>query len=421
MRLLAYTTPARGHLYPIVPILQELHRRGHEVAVRTLASQVPLMCRLGFDAAPVAGAVGEIELDDYRARTIVGRSRRALATFLARAVHEVPDLAAAIEAHRPDALLIDCLAWGGAAVAEASGVPWAQFAPFPIPLRSDGATPCGLGLTPAVSLSGRIRDTAIWSVESTAMNLVIRDRLNRIRRQAGAPLLRNAVDVCVGAPLVLYLSAEPFEFPRENWPAWLRMIGPCPWDPPAHLVDDPASVDLSDVSGKPVQGITLSGRPIVLVSTSSERQRDERLVRVAFEALADSEVDVVATMPGHTLHGMHVPSNAQLERFLPHGPLLARACCAITHGGAGVTQKALAQGVPVCVVPFGRDQGDIARRVEAAGAGVRLSPRRLTPARLADAVAAARAHCEGARRIRKAFADAGGADAGARAIEGIVS
>ena len=33
-------------------------------------------------------------------------------------------------------------------------------------------------------------------------------------------------------------------------------------------------------------------------------------------------------------------------------------------GGAGATQKALASGVPVCVVPFGCDQLEVARRVE---------------------------------------------------------
>jgi UDP:flavonoid glycosyltransferase YjiC (YdhE family) len=46
----------------------------------------------------------------------------------------------------------------------------------------------------------------------------------------------------------------------------------------------------------------------------------------------------------------------------------------------GSTQKALAHGVPVCVVPFGRDQLEVARRVEVAEAGTRLSARRLGPA-----------------------------------------
>ena len=37
-RVLAYTSPARGHLYPLVQILDELAARGHEIAIRTLAS-----------------------------------------------------------------------------------------------------------------------------------------------------------------------------------------------------------------------------------------------------------------------------------------------------------------------------------------------------------------------------------------------
>ena len=34
------------------------------------------------------------------------------------------------------------------------------------------------------------------------------------------------------------------------------------------------------------------------------------------------------------------------------------------------------------VVPFGRDQAEVGRRAEASGAGVTLSPKRLTPDRL---------------------------------------
>ena len=60
-RFLAYTSPARGHLYPIVGTLLELRRRGHEVAVRTLASEVPRMRELGFDAAPIAAAIEAVE------------------------------------------------------------------------------------------------------------------------------------------------------------------------------------------------------------------------------------------------------------------------------------------------------------------------------------------------------------------------
>ena len=42
-RFLAYTSPARGHLYPIIPTLLELTHRGHNVHMRTLASEVPAL------------------------------------------------------------------------------------------------------------------------------------------------------------------------------------------------------------------------------------------------------------------------------------------------------------------------------------------------------------------------------------------
>jgi hypothetical protein len=49
------------------------------------------------------------------------------------------------------------------------------------------------------------------------------------------------------------------------------------------------------------------------------------------------------------------------------------------RGSTPHLQKALARGVPVCAVPFGRDQLEVARRVEVAGAGTRLPASRLSP------------------------------------------
>ena len=75
-------------------------------------------------------------------------------------------------------------------------------------------------------------------------------------------------------------------------------------------------------------------------------------------------VAVVATTGRARSGGFEAPPNARVERFLPHDPIIARAACVVSHGGQGTTQKALAAGVPVCVVPFCRDQFEVARRVE---------------------------------------------------------
>jgi UDP:flavonoid glycosyltransferase YjiC (YdhE family) len=97
-----------------------------------------------------------------------------------------------------------------------------------------------------------------------------------------------------------------------------------------------------------------------------------------------------------------------------------KAACVDCHAGMGITQKALAHGVPVVAVPFGRDQPEVARRVEVAGAGVRLPKGELTAAGLRDAVRRAMECRPGAARIQAAFAAAGGASGAADAISSLV-
>jgi UDP:flavonoid glycosyltransferase YjiC (YdhE family) len=141
------------------------------------------------------------------------------------------------------------------------------------------------------------------------------------------------------------------------------------------------------------------------------------LVRAALAGLAGEALHVVATVASERLSDVVPPPNATLLRFAPHFPILARAACAITHGGMGATQKALALGVPVCAVPFGRDQPEVARRVEAVAAGARLPASRLNPRSLRTKVREAIACRPGAERIARCFAEAGGATGAADAVE----
>lgn len=185
MKILAYTSPARGHLYPLVPILDELAGRGHDISVRTLASQVPLMADRGFDAAPISPAIEAIEHDDYRGRTPTGRLKRGLATFAARAPKEVEDLLGAIASQRPDALLVDTATWGASAAAEAWGGPWAQWFPYPLPLSSRDVPPFGPGLKPAAGPIGRLRDRAIRPLALRTLERASLPRFNVVRVAAG--------------------------------------------------------------------------------------------------------------------------------------------------------------------------------------------------------------------------------------------
>jgi UDP:flavonoid glycosyltransferase YjiC (YdhE family) len=399
-RILTYTSPARGHLFPITPILLELRRRGHEVKLCTLASQVETMRGLGLEAEAIDPAIEAIEHDDYLARTPIGANKRAVRTFCERAVLEVPDLRLAIERQRPDALLVDVNTFGAQAAAEAWGGPWAVWCPYPIPLPSRDAPPFGPGLRPARGALGRLRDAVLRPLVFGSLDRIITPGVNKVRAGLGLRALPNVTTVFTAPPLLIYLTAEPFEYPRSDWPENVRMVGPCDWDPPA---EPPAWLEDED-------------DPLVLVTTSSEFQEDERLAHCALEALADEPLHVVVTAPSLDLDKTDVPRNARVLSFAPHSPLLARTACAITHGGMGATQKALSHGVPVCAVPFGRDQLEVARRVELAGAGTRLPARRLDSRRLRAKVHQAIERREGARRVAQGYYAAGGPMAAADAL-----
>ncbi len=400
-KVLVYTTPARGHLYPIVPTLLELADRGHDLSVRTLASQVETVSALGFRARPIDPAIEALEHDDYKARTPQGAIKRAIAVFSRRAGPEVADLRSAIAAEDPDVLLVDGQAWGALAAAEAGDLPWASWFPYPLPLPSPGVPPFGPGWAPAAGPAGRMRDRVLGPLLRRSFERVLLPPMNGVRADLGLAPIESVAGVFASAPLVLYLTAEPFEYPRSDWPPNIRLVGPGVWEPPS---EPPAWLGEVD-------------RPLVLVTTSSEFQDDGRLVSTALEALAGEPVHLVATLPAGTNAGISSGPHSHVLPFLPHGPVLGRAVCAVTHGGMGATQKALAAGVPVCAVPFGRDQLEVARRVVMAGAGSSLRAGRLNSERLRKKVREAMSKTAGARRVADGFARAGGARAGADAIE----
>jgi MGT family glycosyltransferase len=404
-RILAYTSPARGHLFPITPILDELSSRGHRIALRTLASEVERMRSRGFEVEPIDEAIEQNRHDDYLARTPQGALKRALRTFARRAEHDGPDLSAAIDAVDPELLLVDINSWRACGVAQASSRAWAAWCPHPMPQSSPDVPPFGPGLAPARGPPGRLRDRALRPVVTGSYARALLPTINRVREQIGAPAFGDPTEMFQTPPLLIYMTAEPFEYHRSRWPENVLLIGPCVWEPPA---DPPTWLGQID-------------RPIVLVTTSSEFQDDGRLVQTALDALADEPVTVIATLPAADPANFTAPPNARVERFIPHRPVLERAACAVTHGGMGATQKALALGVPVCAVPFGRDQLEVARRVEVAAAGTRLPARRLTARRLRDKIERAMTCAQGAQQLAAAFAAAGGPNRAADAVEHLLA
>lgn len=399
--ILVYTSPARGHLYPLLPTLLELKSRGHRVHVRTLAGEVVGLERLGLEASPMAPAIEGRALDDWKAKNPLQAVGLAFTAWLDRAVHEVPDLRAAIASYTPDVLYVDVNSWGALAGGEASGLPFAVYSPYFLNVRANGRPPFGMGLAPARGLFGRVRDALVRSVAGWATRPYLQ-RLNSLRGALGLSGLAGFESLTSRADRVVAYTAEPFEYTHGGWPENVRLVGPGIWEPPS------AEPAVDEAGG--------NTRPLVLVTCSTEFQDDGKLVEIALAALQGEDVDVVATTAALDPALFRAPANATVLRYTAHGPLLRRATAVVCHGGMGITQKALAAGVPVCVVPWGRDQLDVGKHVEIAGAGVVLARSRLSVEALRAAVRRTRSMRPGAEQVARAFASSGGASAAASAL-----
>jgi MGT family glycosyltransferase len=363
-----------------------------------------MLAEAGVEASAIDPEVERIQIEDWRARTRREAVFAVLRAFLARAPGDARDLRRGIERHDPDLLLVDINCWGAAAVAEASGLPWAMYSPFLLPLRSRDAPPFGPGLPLASGPLGRLRDRLVGGAGDLVLGRAVMPKVNRLRAAHGLEALRRVEDTLTRPPLLLALTAEGFEYPRRDWPANVRLVGPMDFSPPS----------------RPPEWLDTLADPLVLVTCSTEHQDDATLLSTALEALPAAGLGVLATSAAHDPHSFSAPAGSRVERFVSHEAVLARADCVVCHGGMGIVQKALGAGVPVVVVPYGRDQLESARRVTFAKAGVYLPPARLTPERLVVAVEKARACRAGAAHVAELFAAAGGAQAAAEAIEALV-
>jgi len=401
-KVLAHTILAPGHTYPFLSVLIELQRRGLET----------LMCVCAADETPaqIGGVPVRRVVWDAPERVPTEQGARAAdAVCYKNLARTGAPVAAALDqliiVERPDFLLIDPVLWGAMVAAEASGLPWASLAHNPLSLRGRGLDVRGPGLRPARGPIGRLRDRVL-DITIRFSQCRSLDHVNALRRQRALEPLGDVRHRYIVAPLIIAATAEPFEYPRSDWPRSLLFVGPLIWEPESSR---PAWLDAANDG------------PLVLLagSTVPEYRTTGHWIRQLFAALADEPLRVIATLPTDDVPDP-VPPNFAVTPYVPHRHLLGRVRCVICHAGHGITSKALAAGVPVLAIPLALDRFEVARRVEVAGAGVMLRERQLTRKRIKAALWKAIACGPGAERVARVFRQAGGAVRAADAIEATI-
>lgn len=385
MHILFTTPPAPGHVYPTLPLVEELIDRGHRV---TYISGPSLGPELRLAGASVVDLGWEPDTSALAATGFTAETLSAdLRAFLAAARALTPDLLDVLAADPPDVVCADSVPLGGllAGIFQAPVV-----ALVPTLATNTGFTPAELidGFTQ--DHPGMLRyfgDLADWFTSYG-------QPVPRGRDIASAPQ----------SPSLVFVPRE-FQIAGDTFDDSFRFIGPSVprrarhtphWRPPP------------------------SGAPVLLVSLGTAFNNRPDFFASCADVFADSAFHVVMALGSHVDPadlGTLAP-NIEVHRHVPQLAVLRRAAAFITHAGMGSVMEALYHQVPAIAVPQVREQEVNAGRVDQLGLGTRIdSP---TPDQLRDMaehIAANRDIRTNLAAMKHAIDEAGGATTGADLIE----
>jgi glycosyltransferase (activator-dependent family) len=343
MRVLFVTAPFKSHLYVQVPLASALRTAGHQVRVAGAPDMADTIAATGLTGVPIgevvplntemtaaANDLAVLKLDPDREKALQPDYARdephAELTASIAGVRRLfspdsffDDIVAFARRWRPDLVVWDTFMYPGAVAARACGAASARIL-FGVDGHGQLRVACG-------APGGRG-----WP-EGLADPM--REWLEPMLARFGAGY---DDDVVMGDWTI---------FPM---PPWIWRPPGVPYVPVRHVpYHGPAKVPAWLRDEPP-------GRPRICVTLGmSHRDKDfgvEASARAVFDAVADLDVDVVATLNAKQLGvAPAVPDNVTVADFVPLNVLLP-GCSAILHsGGAGTFAAGIEHAVPQLIVP----------------------------------------------------------------------
>jgi MGT family glycosyltransferase len=245
--------------------------------------------------------------------------------------------------------------------------------------REDGA-PHFLGLPPATSKAQRDEYAGIAREYDRIVNEPVAPRLNSILRGLGVGTLSMPLfdSVVALADAYMQLSVPSFEFPRDM-PSSVHFVGTPPIIPNQAALPSWAA----DLDGS---------RKVVLVTQGTVANHDFGLLVAPTLAALANEPDllVVVTTGGRPLDTIPgaIPNNARLATYLPFEWVLRKTDVFVTNGGYGSVNQAMSFGIPIVTAGLTEDKADVNARIAWSGVGINLATNQPDPEALRDAVRA---------------------------------
>jgi UDP:flavonoid glycosyltransferase YjiC (YdhE family) len=320
--MLFSSTPAFGHLLPMLPLARAARHAGHEVAVMSHPSMASVVA--GIALLPAGPSVPEALADAGRRVAVnltqdLPRSPLPVEFFVESRMGLGAEAAlAAVAGFAPDFVVADKVDYLGSLAAAAQGVPWAAHG---------AAMPLDPPLAAALDQAATAH-YARWGATPTAP--------------------------------VAYVDPWPDSLlPHDHTPP----VGRIALRPEPHS-DEDNTWSRPRFAGR-------EDRPLILVTLGTVVE-EPATVRAILDSLAKLDVNVIAAPHAASdLGGRQVdPTRLHMAGFVPMKQLLDGVDVVVSAGGAGTVLSALSAAKPMVLPPMGLDKPVNAAQAAAMGAAV---------------------------------------------------
>jgi MGT family glycosyltransferase len=369
-RILIATTPALGHVMPLVPVATALAERGHDVCWYTASKYRTRVEESGarFAGYRLARNIDDARLDEEfperaRLRGLAQLKHDMKHLFIDQAPDQLADIREILQSFPAQVVMHDAAMLGALLFHEQSGPPSLAFGVLPMMTSSADVAPFGLGLGPSTTLFRRARNQLLhWFLQRVAFRDV-QSHWNAMRARLQLGPTGWWLNHATRATFYLQPSVPSFEYPRRDLPRNVQFIGMIPPGQARGLAPPPFWDELD------------GSRPMVHVTQGTVANAAPDLIAPTLEALAEEDVLVVVSTGNRPVEQLKLgplPRNARIAPFLSYADLLPKTSVMVTNGGYGGVQMALSNGVPLVVAGESEDKPEVAARVAWCGAGLDL-------------------------------------------------
>ncbi len=396
MTLLIISPDYASHLLPLASLGTAWRDAGERVVVASGPATAGIVASYGYERTELQLGRGsnpgviradqqpDAEADSLRGffdatrrgmvPTLMYQARERLVDLMWQPAQKARATLDVVDAVRPDAILVDHLAYSARLGLSAGSVPHAD-----VVLGHPTALPVGdevYGRPPLWPAAFHPDPAELDRLDALCRQVA--DRFTGEWNAAAQQLTPGlaAVDdaFALHGPLVLY-----------NYPAELETPERAPLLPPHHYLGAALRTEPADPE---IDAWLSVDEPFVYVSFGSFLSvRGDVLARVvaALRGLGVRAAVASGSTPVADLG--EVPSSWLVREFLPQVRLLRTAAATVTHGGNNSVTESVATATPLLVLPFSTDQFAGAAAVERAGVGESLDPTTATVTQLRDALA----------------------------------